>query len=173
MNENNLEILSLPLESWQEYKELRLRALQREPQAFGSNYAREVEYPNEKWQQRIQGVIDGQGLMLFARLDGKLVGMIGGYQDDDNKPQKRIQIWGMYVDPEARGRGIAKTLMNNLISKIRERGDILIAKLEVNEDQDPAKKLYENMGFKIVGTKTRALGDGKKHQLLEMELDLI
>ena len=48
---NKIQIIKLPPERWNEYKALRLRALQDDPQAFGSSYAKEVTYSDEKWQE--------------------------------------------------------------------------------------------------------------------------
>ena len=36
------------------YRALRLRALKEEPQAFGSKYADELQFPHQRWQARIQ-----------------------------------------------------------------------------------------------------------------------
>lgn len=43
----DIQIIKLPPERWNEYKTLRLRALQDDPQAFGSSYAKEVAYPDD------------------------------------------------------------------------------------------------------------------------------
>lgn len=43
---NDFEIIKLSLGRWREYKELRLRALKTDPQAFLSTYIKEAEYPN-------------------------------------------------------------------------------------------------------------------------------
>lgn len=170
VNAVNFEIISLPLYRWQEYKELRLDALKTDPQAFLSTYEKEFSYPDEKWQQRLKSANEGKSSwMYFAQLNGKLVGMIGGYQDEDDLKNHSVQIWGVYVDTEFRGKGIAKALMSTLLEKLSENKYITVIKLEVNTDQRSAKKLYERFGFEASKTIPLVLGDGKKHEVTKME----
>ena len=48
------EIITLPIEEWEAYRALRLRALKEEPQAFAASYAEQVQYPPEQWQMRLR-----------------------------------------------------------------------------------------------------------------------
>jgi ribosomal protein S18 acetylase RimI-like enzyme len=86
-----------------------------------------------------------------------------------NLKNHTVQIWGLYVDPEQRGKGIAKALMSSLLVKLGENKDIAVIKLEVNTDQESAKKLYEHFGFKVTDTHPLVLGDSKEHQVTNME----
>lgn len=173
-SKNEIEIIKLPIEQWLEYKELRLRALKTEPQAFSSPYTKEEAYPDEKWQQRLKFANEGvTSWMYFARKGSVLVGMIGGYRDVNDLNNHTAQIWGVYVDSEQRGKGIAKSLMSALIDNMTENTDINTIKLEVNTDQESAKKLYEHFGFKALDTVSLVLGDGVEHQVTNMEKALI
>ena len=172
IDRNKIEIIMLPISSWQEYKTLRLRALKTEPQAFTSPYEKEAVYPDDKWQQRLKDAESGKTWMFFARLNGKLVGMIGGYRNEEDVQNHRVQIWGVYVDPEARRKGIAKSLIEKILGEFKKQSDIVIARTKVNIDQEPAKKLYEKSGFKVTGTESLVLGDGSEHRVLIMELKL-
>lgn len=40
-----MDIVKLPIEKWSEYRDLRLRALQEDPEAFSSAYAKELHHP--------------------------------------------------------------------------------------------------------------------------------
>jgi len=159
---------------WQEYKSLRLQALQTDPQAFSSSFARESAFPDEKWQQRLRNANEGTtSCMYFARLDGKLVGMIGGFRDEDDQKNHSAQIWGVFVSPNERGKGIAKKLMAALIDKLSQNPDIHTLKLEVNTDQKSAGKLYESFGFAATNTISMQLGDGLTHEVTQMEKPLV
>ena len=57
------------------YKELRLRALREEPQAFGSSYEANVNKPDSYWVERLNDVKSGNGWLVFAEINDKLVGM--------------------------------------------------------------------------------------------------
>lgn len=168
----NLEIITLPLDQWKEYKEIRLRSLQNNPQAFAQTYAKVLEWPDEKWQERLQRVIDGESWMLFAKLDGKIVGMVGGYWDEEAGEKQRVEVISMYVDPKARGKGIARVLLNKVLEEFRKNGNFSVAGLGVSVNQKAARRLYESLGFKVVGSEQRVLGDGRSWEVLQMERNL-
>ncbi len=173
-SENGVTIEQLNLSDWQEYKQLRLYALQTDPQAFSSTYARESAYSDEKWQQRVQSASEGKNSwMYFARQRGKLVGMIGGYRDENDQKNHTAQIWGVFVSPDQRGKGISKKLMATLIDRLSQNPDINTLKLEVNTDQKSASKLYESFGFTTTKTISIQLGDGQLHEVTEMEKSLV
>ena len=83
------------------------------------------------------------------------------------------QIWGVYVNPDHRGIGIAKNLMAALIDRLSQNPDIHTLKLEVNTDQESAKKLYESFGFVVTNTISMQLGDGLTHKVTKMEKPLV
>jgi ribosomal protein S18 acetylase RimI-like enzyme len=169
-NGSDITIETLQPAQWAEYKDLRLRALQREPQAFGTPYSKDVAHPDEKWIERLEAVGKGTSWNLFARnSEGKLVGMIGGYRDGNDMQNGTAQIFGVYIDQEERGKGIAKKLMNAIISELEKVPEINKIVLEVNCDQQTATKLYEAFGFKSEGDPyPYVLGDGIEHQVVKM-----
>ena len=170
MTQEQTQIVRLTPDQWKEYKELRLRALEREPQAFATQYAKDAAYPDTKWKERLAAVGNGKSWTLFAQdTDGKLVGMVGGYRDENDLQNHSAQIWGVYVDKEVRGRGLAKALMKGIIDELETDSDIQTIILEVNTDQASAAKLYERMGFVTVGEPyPHLMGDGEQHQITKM-----
>jgi hypothetical protein len=87
-------ILQLPLDSWQEYKAIRLKALKTDPQAFLSPYSKESAYPDEKWQQRLEEANAGiSSWVYFAQNEGKLVGMIGGYRPEKERHSESFDVY--------------------------------------------------------------------------------
>jgi len=173
MKKSDIKIQILSSDYWEDYKNLRLKALQSEPQAFSSNYSREVKYPNDKWKQRLEESGKGRTWLLFA-IDAKmtLVGMIGGYRDDEDVQNNSAQIWGVYVDKEMRGKGIGKELMNSILEVLRSVPNIKKIIIEVNADQKIAKKLYEGVGFKEFETHKQIMGDGIEHKISKMFLNI-
>lgn len=171
---DELMIEQLNNSDWQEYKKIRLFALRTDPQAFLSSLSKESEYADQKWQQRVQSASEGiNSWMYFARLKGKLVGMIGGYRDENDQKNHTAQIWGVFVNPDQRGKGISKKLMVTLIDRLSQNPDINTLKLEVNTDQKSASKLYESFGFISTNTISIQLGDGQFHEVTEMEKPLV
>lgn len=60
----------------------------------------------------------------------------------------------MYVSPEFRGKGLNKQVINTLIDWSKKRG-IFEIRLEVYEQNQPAVKAYEKLGFKPSTVKMR------------------
>lgn len=160
----DIQIIKLPPERWNEYKTLRLRALQDDPQAFGSSYAKEVEDSDEIWQEKTNDNL------FFASDGNNLVGMMGIWQSSEDKKNKTANVFGVYVVPEFRGQGISKMLMQALLDQLKTNPDITKLKLTVNRDQLTAVKLYEGFGFEIKSLEKTMLGDGNYYDEYLMEL---
>ncbi len=63
----------------------------------------------------------------------------------------RAQILSVAVSPEAQGHGVGTRLVKNALASLR-RQKVSAVKLEVRPDNEPALKLYENLGFRRWGT---------------------
>lgn len=158
--------------SVEEYKNLRLEALLEEPQAFGSSYKDHKDLPDEKWQEWHSNYKSGErDWMVFAEMNGELIGMAGAYQTDENIKKNEANIIAVYVTKKARGNGVSKLLMNKLLNVLKN-SLIKKAKLAVNKDQTAAVKLYESFGFIITGKDNMVLGDGIAHEEYVMEKDI-
>lgn len=86
--------------------------------------------------------------MIFAVLDGKYVGIVTSFINFSTfKARPYFNIHDVAVLKEYRGKGIGKKLLSYIIEKARER-DYCKVTLEVRDDNDNAKKLYQSLGFK-------------------------
>lgn len=63
---------------------------------------------------------------------------------------EEAHIMNIAVDPAERRRGYASTLLAYVITLFKQRR-ICDVYLEVREGNDPAKKLYRNLGFSVIG----------------------
>ena len=132
------------------YRELRLEALQNAPTAFGTSYEAESK----------QTVADFEGWMTRSYIAGawlgdNLLGSASFYRLDSAKAAHRGNIWGVYVQPDARGRGIARALMTDIIAFARQ--EVRQVHLSVVTENAPAIALYEHLGFITYGTEPRSL----------------
>lgn len=165
----SIEIFELSPLQWQDYKNIRLRALKEEPQAYQTTYEEAFNEPEKAWGERLVASKLGENQWYaFARLDGKLIGMAGAF----SKGNEIATIVSVFVAREARGKWISKKLLTYLISKIQKNDRITRLKLEVNPTQVPALKLYQRLGFKKTGSQKLILGDGKEYEDYIMELPL-
>jgi ribosomal protein S18 acetylase RimI-like enzyme len=80
-------------------------------------------------------------LLLGAFVDDKLVGVIIGSDDG-----RRGWINRLAVHPDFRGQGLAKDLVTNLESALKNRGRRIICTL-IDHPNDSSLGLFENMGY--------------------------
>jgi ribosomal-protein-alanine N-acetyltransferase len=91
---------------------------------------------------------------FVAEISGKVVGYIVGYISGETG-----EIDSIAVDPHFRRLGIGRSLCELIIEKFREMG-IKTCFLEVRTTNEPAVRLYEKIGFKIVGILKNFYADG-------------
>jgi ribosomal protein S18 acetylase RimI-like enzyme len=139
------------------YKELRLRALKNDPAAFGSSYEEEVNRPLEKFAERIQSTKDQFTLGCFDD-SNSLVGIVSFARESRLKTAHKGNIYGMYIAPQFRGRGLGKYLLLALIERAtRECVGLEQIHLTVVSNNEAAKRLYLSLGFEIYGVEPNAL----------------
>lgn len=132
------------------YRSLRLSGLAESPEAFGSDFATESVSPVEAFAKTLET------LFVAGAFDGKrLVAVAGFRQLDRQKTRHRGDIWGVYVAPEARGKGVGRLLLEHVLEHARDRVEQV--HLSVTTTNAPAVALYEHLGFKRYGTEPRSL----------------
>lgn len=130
-------------------REIRLNALRCDPQAFGSTYEAEEGVPSADWSRLAAVSSEGSSRFIaVAELDGRLVGIAGGYQPDESPDERGI--WGMWVVPEARRLGIGRDLVRAVRGWSKHSGAVRLI-LWVVETNEPAVALYRSMGFTETG----------------------
>ena len=71
-------------------------------------------------------------------------------------------MWGVYVSPSQRGKGVGKALMLEIIHRARQIAGIEQITL-VASARLPAQKLYESVGFKGYGIEPHSLKIGNDY----------
>lgn len=89
----------------------------------------------------------------------------------EGTPENETEAGEIYLDtlgvsPHHQGKGIGQKLIQSLIEQSRKKGFQKIGLL-VDPDNPPAKRLYERIGFKVVGTKP-LLGTTYEHLVYEL-----
>ena len=136
---------------------LRLTSLKINPEAFGADYADTLHNQTAaSYAERIP-TVDSDNLMIGAELDGALVGMMGFVRETRPKTKHMGVIWGVFVDPKARGRGISKQMMTAIMTHAQQCDGLRQVVLSVVTDNQAAVKLYQRFGFTIWGTQPDAL----------------
>lgn len=137
---------------------MRLKALETDPKAFGSSLTEELLSPDEKWQKYLDLSLKKQGeVMVFAKVDGILVGMVGAYWDDKQKSKHVATMFGTYVETSYRGRKIGSMLIESLFNELKQVPQLKKIKLAVVSSEAAAIRLYEKFGFERVGIEKQEL----------------
>lgn len=152
------------------YRTIRLEALKNKPEAFSSSYEDEVEYSVEKY----RGRFNNDYTYTFGAFEGEnLVGTVTLIREAKKKIKHRATIVAMYVMPEKRKLGVGKALMNVAINKAKELKQIEQVYLTVTVGNEPAKRLYESLGFVTYGVDRNGLkidGTYFDEELMVLEL---
>jgi ribosomal protein S18 acetylase RimI-like enzyme len=129
-------------EDWEVVRDIRLRMLREEPDAYASEYQTEARFEPDLWKQRLATAAS----YLAFDDDQALVGIATGLEPTDGD----IYVVGMYVAPEARGSGCARQLLDAIADlAIRRHAKRLV--LEVAESNVRATRSYRSYGFSETG----------------------
>lgn len=154
------------------FRELRLRALLEHPEAFINAYELEAGKPVERVAEEL-GAATAESFHLGAFIDGKLAGIAHFYRQEGSKLRHRALIGGMYLEPERRGLGIGKALLDRCIQHARSLPDLEDLVLWVILGNERAKALYETAGFEVFCVEPRAFKiDGKYYDAAGMIMRL-
>jgi ribosomal protein S18 acetylase RimI-like enzyme len=149
---------------------LRLAALKTEPESFGATFEESVKRPLSDVANQLKSSPDSFVLGAFAP---HLVGMVGLYRRNGLKLRHKGTIWGMYVAPEGRGKGIGRALVQALIAHVVSLSSYEQLALTVVTTNEAARRLYLSLGFKTYGTEIAALKLGNVYldeDLMELQL---
>src|ERR1700722_20071529 len=100
----------LSLQMVEQFKTVRLRALQDTPTAFGSTYAKESVLSESDWVNRVETWNGPRGVCYLGMDDGEPCGIIAGYFDKNDA--QRVWIASMWVAPTHRRSGLGTMLMD-------------------------------------------------------------
>jgi len=148
------------------YRDIRLEALRCNPEAFGSTFDAENAQPLTLFADRIGG-----SNVFGAFHDSKLVGIAGLLIGKGQKEAHKGRLVGMYVRPSARKVGVGRRLVETIIEFARQRVELI--QLAVVSDNEPARRVYERLGFVEYGLEKKALKqDGRYYDEVLMAKDL-
>lgn len=149
-----MEIRTLTAADAGAYYALRLRALTEEPEAFGTSADEYAGTPLADVAERLRATADSFFLGAWAPM---LVGCLRFTREEGRKDRHRASIAGMYVAPEARGRGIGRALVRETLARARACPGLEQLHLTVVTANTAARSLYRSIGFVEYGVEPRTL----------------
>src|SRR6478609_5041014 len=141
-----MELRLLTADDAEAFWHLRLEALRNDPASFADSAEEHLETTVEATRERLSRGGPARSFVVGAFEDGKLIGTAGFFRRKNNKERHKGHIWGVYVRPESRGKGIATALMQEIIRRARELEGLEQITLVASANL-PAQRLYTVLGF--------------------------
>jgi ribosomal protein S18 acetylase RimI-like enzyme len=130
------------------FKEVRLRALQDTPSAFGSTYAKESQLTDEEWVQRATQWSGPTSTSYLAMEMAMPCGLVAGFLDREEAT--RTHLISMWVSPTHRRLGVGRLLVESVLSWARDKQAMTLW-LMVTCNNSVAIRFYEQLGFTMTG----------------------
>lgn len=149
-------------DDWEVSRHVRLAALADAPYAFASTLERERGFGEQVWRQRLGSP---SAATFLAWVDGEPAGTATGKVDDPGDEFAVPGAWqlvGMWVDPAARGLGVAGLLVSTVAEHARTEGAASLI-LWVTLVNDRARAFYRRMGFERTGARQPVRPDEPDH----------
>jgi GNAT superfamily N-acetyltransferase len=118
----------------------------------------EVESRRLTWLGRIADL--GQRTLFVGELDGRVEGyVLSGPVRDHDLPDLAAEVYAIYVDPPAQGRGLGRAMLEAATDELRSAGfePIVLWALTANA---PGRAFYEACGWRADGTSRAIDFDG-------------
>lgn len=114
----SISIRQLTENDWREFSQIRLKALQTDPKAFGSNYEKESQMTETDWQSRLQAK-DNAIFLLYE--DETAIGITCVSVDRDDPTKKTALLWGSWLAPHVRGKGLSELMYKTRINWAKDQ----------------------------------------------------
>jgi ribosomal protein S18 acetylase RimI-like enzyme len=138
-------ITRLGPDEWERARDIRLRALGDAPDAFWTTLDEERATSPHEWRRRLG---QAESVTFVVAADGVDVGLAVGAPHHDQA--REAGLYGLWVAPEARGEGVAETLVRAVITWARSAG-FRALRLDVGDANAAAVRLYQRLGFEPTG----------------------
>src|SRR4029077_14084564 len=103
---------------------LRLEALRNDPASFADSAEEHLTTTVATARERLSKNDPASNFIVGMVEDDKLIATAGFYRYAHNKERHKGHIWGVYVRPESRGKGVASALIKEIVRRVRGIGGL-------------------------------------------------
>ncbi len=165
----NISIKKINKKDWREFREIRLKALQSDPKVFGSHYGREKNYSKQDWKEWIGAKNQA---IFFIYDDEKPIGMTGIYIPQDTVTKTTAVLWGSWLEPEYRRKGISDLMYKARINWAKKQPELKRIEVSHRESNVASKYANQKHGFRLVKEEDKVWHDGISEKDVIYELIL-
>jgi GNAT superfamily N-acetyltransferase len=164
---SEFSVRSLGEDDWEQYRAVRLSALAESPEAFAAKLEEEQGFDEQFWRVRMR-----RSQRLLAETSDAAVGVASVGQSDEDSPTV-AELFGLWVTPSQRGRGVATLLVQAGADVARALGRTHLA-YWVSTDNGRAVAFASGFGFRPTDRRRpmRVLQDGDEVEEIAMVLPL-
>ena len=165
----SISIRQLHENDWRLLSEVRLKALQTDPQVFGSNFEYESKFTIDDWKSRLKAK-DSAVFMLF---DGDApIGMTGVAIDREDVTRRTALLWGSWLETAYRGRGVSKLIYRTRIDWAKAQRSVERIVVSHRASNHASKYANQKHGFVLTRTLEKLWHDGLTEDEVFYELKL-
>jgi RimJ/RimL family protein N-acetyltransferase len=132
-------------DEYAQYKKIRIESLKDAPYAFSTRYHEAVRRTDKEWMEEANGfAVGNEKCAFFALANRKIIGLCALYKQKGKSDEgELVQVW---INPNYRGKGISKELVDSALAWGRENG---ITKIVANVKyyNERAIGFFEKCGF--------------------------
>jgi len=162
---NGVQIVLATSEDWERVRDVRVRALEEAPFAFGSRLEEEQDRPESVWRESLERQAAATFLAIRSH---ETVGLVRTFvEPEDVTSAKLVSMW---VAPHARGQGVGRQLVAVVVQWAQDH-DATSVQLWVTETNVAARRLYGSCGFVLSGGQQKLPSDPTLGEVV-MRLDL-
>jgi RimJ/RimL family protein N-acetyltransferase len=165
----DVSIRQLTENDWREFSQIRLKALQSDPNVFGSNYEMESQMTEAEWRMRFHP-IDAAIFLVFE--NDTPIGTACVAVDRDDPTKKVALFWGSWLAPQFRGKGLSELLYKARIKWAKQHPTV--EKLIVSHRASNLSSKFANQkhGFVLTHKTEKTWIDGATEDEIFYELKI-
>jgi GNAT superfamily N-acetyltransferase len=165
---SEITVRPLGVEEWEQFRSVRLTALQESPEAFVADHDEEAQEPEEFWRTRMQ-----RSTRLLAERDGEALGIASVGEHEPSGPEA-AQLFGLWVRPDARGTGVATALVRAGAQTAADQGKTQLL-YWVGTDNGRAVAFASGFGFRPTAYRRpmRVVSEDDGEEEIAMTLPLV
>lgn len=162
-----ITIRHLSEDDWLEFSRVRLKALQTDPEVFGSNYQKESLLTEVDWRNRLKNN------RVFLICEGETpIGMTGVSIDRDDATNKTAILWGSWLAPAVRRRGLSELMYKTRIEWAKQQPTVERIIVSHRASNLASKRAIQKHGFVLTHVKELIWTDGATEDIVSYELKI-